>query len=140
MEAAQAMTDNPADGVPSGLLTGPAMRTVAMPADTNPAGDIFGGWVLAQMDVAGGIVAAQRARGRVVTVALESMSFHKPIKVGDIVSCFAEVVSIRHTSLTVRVHTEVVRRITGEPQTVTDGLFTYVALGDDGRPRPVDPA
>ena len=116
----------------------PAVRTLAMPADANPAGDIFGGWVLAQMDIAGGLVAAERARGRVVTVALESMAFHKPVKVGDIVSCYAEVTKVGTTSLTVKVHTEVLRQVTGEPQTVTDGLFTYVALGTDGRPRPVD--
>jgi acyl-CoA thioesterase YciA len=116
----------------------PAVRTVAMPADANPTGDIFGGWVLAQMDVAGGVVAARRARGRVVTVALDGLSFHEPIKVGDVVSCYAEVVEVGTTSLKVKVHTEVIRRITGEPRTVTDGLFTYVALGPDGRPRPVD--
>lgn len=116
----------------------PAVRTLAMPADANPAGDIFGGWVLAQMDIAGGLIAAGRAKGRVVTVALESMAFHKPVKVGDIVSCYAEVTDVGTTSLTVKVHTEVVRHVTGEPQTVTDGLFTYVALGADGRPRPVD--
>jgi acyl-CoA thioesterase YciA len=116
----------------------PAVRTVAMPADANPTGDIFGGWVLAQMDVAGGVVAARRARGRVVTVALDGLSFHEPIKVGDVVSCYAEVVEVGTTSLKVKVHTEVIRRITGEPRTVTDGLFTYVALGPEGRPRPVD--
>jgi len=116
----------------------PAVRTVAMPADANPSGDIFGGWVLAQMDIAGGVVAARRARGRVVTVALDGLSFHKPIKVGDIVSCYAQVVEVGTTSLKVKVHTEVIRQITGEPQTVTDGRFTYVALGPDGRPRPVD--
>lgn len=118
----------------------PAVRTLAMPADANPAGDIFGGWVLAQMDIAGGLIAAERAKGRVVTVALESMAFHKPVKIGDLVSCYAEVTKVGTTSLTVRVHTEVLRQITGEPETVTDGLFTYVALGPDGRPRPVDDA
>ena len=119
-------------------LRQPAVRTLAMPADANPAGDIFGGWVLAQMDIAGGLIAAERARGRVVTVALESMAFHKPVKVGEIVSCYAEVTQVGTTSLTVKVHTEVVRQVTGAPETVTDGLFTYVALGPDGRPRPVD--
>ena len=118
----------------------PAVRTLAMPADANPAGDIFGGWVLAQMDIAGGLIAAERARGRVATVALESMAFHKPVKIGDIVSCYAEVTKVGTTSLTVKVHTEVLRKVTGAPETVTDGLFTYVALGADGRPRPVDEA
>ncbi len=116
----------------------PAVRTVAMPADANPAGDIFGGWVLAQMDVAGGVVAAQRARGRVVTVALDGLSFHKPIKVGDIVSCYGEVVRVGNTSLAIEVVTKVERRLSDELITVTEGLFTYVALDDDGRPRPVD--
>jgi acyl-CoA thioesterase YciA len=123
---------------PAGGARQPAVRTLAMPADANPAGDIFGGWVLAQMDIAGGLIAAARARGRVATVALESMAFHKPVKIGDIVSCYAEVTKVGTTSLTVKVHTEVVREVTGEPETVTDGLFTYVALGPDGRPRPVD--
>jgi acyl-CoA thioesterase YciA len=116
----------------------PAVRTLAMPADANPSGDIFGGWVLAQMDIAGGVVAARRARGRVVTVALDGLSFHAPVKVGDIVSCYAEVVEVGTTSLKVKVHAQVIRQITGEPQTVTDGRFTYVALGADGRPRAVD--
>jgi len=118
----------------------PAVRTIAMPADANPAGDIFGGWVLAQMDIAGGLVAARRARGRVATVALEGMAFHKPIKIGDVVSCYARVVRVGTTSITVDVRTEVVRQITGEPFTVTEGLFTYVALDATGRPRPVEPA
>lgn len=120
------------------LRRDPAVRTVAMPGDTNPSGDIFGGWVLAQMDIAGGIVAARRARGRVATVALEAMAFHRPIKVGDIVSCFAWVQQVGKTSLSVKVETVVERRLSGEPVKVTEGLFTYVALNEEGRPRPVD--
>ena len=116
----------------------PAVRTVPMPADTNAAGDIFGGWVLSQMDIAAGIVAAKRARGRVATVALEAMTFHKPIKVGDIVSCYGEVVRVGTTSLAIEVVTKVERRLSDELITVTEGIFTYVALDDDGRPRPVD--
>jgi acyl-CoA thioesterase YciA len=115
----------------------PAVRTLAMPADTNPSGDIFGGWVLAQMDLAAGIVAAQRAQGRVATAALDGMSFHKPVYVGDLVSCYAQVVRIGRTSMTVQVDTYVLRRRTGEEVKVTEGRFTVVAIDEQGRPRPV---
>ena len=118
----------------------PAVRTVAMPADTNATGDMFGGWVLSQMDIAGGIVASKRAKGRVATVALEAMTFHKPIKVGDIVSCYGEVTRVGNTSVAVKVVTEVERRVSGDSILVTEGTLTYVALDDDGRPRPVDSA
>ena len=118
--------------------TAPATRTLAMPGDTNPAGDIFGGWVLSQMDIAGGIVAAKRARGRCATVALEALTFHKPVRVGDIVSTYARVSKVGRTSLTVAVVTEVERRQSDETIKVTEGTFTYVALDEDGRPRPVD--
>jgi acyl-CoA thioesterase YciA len=127
------------DDLVDGSRREPAVRTLAMPADANPAGDIFGGWVLAQMDIAGGLAAGYRARGRVATVGLESMTFHKPIKVGDIVSCYTEVVKVGTTSIAVKVETEVVRQITAEPVTVTEGIFTYVALDEGGRPRAVDP-
>jgi acyl-CoA thioesterase YciA len=115
----------------------PAVRTLAMPADTNPSGDIFGGWVLAQMDLAAGIVAAQRAHGRVATAALDGMSFHKPVYVGDLVSCYAQVVRIGRTSMTVQVDTYVLRQRTGEEVKVTEGSFTVVAIDEGGRPRPV---
>lgn len=117
----------------------PAVRTLAMPADTNPNGDIFGGWLLAQMDLAGGTVASMRAKGRVASVAIEGMSFHRPVFVGDLVSCYADVVRIGRTSLTVRIETLVRRRRTGETVKVTEGTFTYVALDHEGRPRPVPP-
>ena len=115
----------------------PALRTIAMPADTNPNGDIFGGWLLAQMDLAGGVVALRRACGRVATVGIEAMTFHKPVFVGDEVSCFAHVVKVGRTSIRVRVETWVRRHRTGEPVKVTEGVFTFVAIGDDGRPREV---
>jgi len=115
----------------------PAVRTLAMPGDTNPAGDIFGGWLLSQMDVAGGIVAYQRAGGRVATVALDAMMFHAPVQVGDVVSCFADVVRVGQSSLTVHVETWVERARTGAPVMVTDGRFTYVALAPDGKKRQV---
>ena len=110
-----------------------------MPADTNPSGDIFGGWVLAQMDLAAGIVAAQRSKGRVATVALDGMSFHRPVYVGDLVSCYAKVTRIGRTSITVLVDTFVLRGRTGEEVMVTEGRFTLVAIDQDGRPRPVPP-
>jgi acyl-CoA thioesterase YciA len=117
----------------------PAVRTLAMPADTNPSGDIFGGWVLAQMDLAAGIVAAQRARGRVATAALDAMSFHRPVYVGDLVSCYARVVRIGRSSLTVQVDTFVLRLREGAEVKVTEGRFTLVAIDAHGRPRPVPP-
>jgi acyl-CoA thioesterase YciA len=117
----------------------PAVRTLAMPADTNPSGDIFGGWVLAQMDLAAGIVAAQRAQGRVATAALDGMSFHKPVYVGDLVSCYAKVVRVGRSSMTVLVDTFVLRQRTSEEVKVTEGRFTIVAIDDQGRPRPVPP-
>jgi acyl-CoA thioesterase YciA len=117
----------------------PAVRTLAMPADTNPSGDIFGGWVLAQMDLAAGIVASQRAHGRVATAALDGMSFHRPVYVGDLVSCYARVVRIGRSSMTVQVDTFVLRQRTGDEVKVTEGRFTLVAIDEAGRPRPVPP-
>jgi acyl-CoA thioesterase YciA len=117
----------------------PAVRTLAMPADTNPSGDIFGGWVIAQMDLAAGIVAGRRAQGRVATVALDGLSFHRPVYVGDLVSCHAEVVKVGRTSMTVKVETYVIRSRTREEVQVTEGHFTMVAIDADGRPRPVPP-
>jgi acyl-CoA thioesterase YciA len=115
----------------------PALRSIAMPADANPNGDIFGGWLLAQMDLAGGNVAAQRAQGRVATVAITAMTFHLPVFVGDEVSCYAEIEKVGRTSITIRIETWVRRGRTGERVKVTEGVFTYVAIGDDRRPRAV---
>ncbi|HIC70940.1 MAG TPA: acyl-CoA thioesterase [Alphaproteobacteria bacterium] len=115
-----------------------ATRTVAMPADTNPSGDIFGGWVLSEMDIAGSIVASKRTKGRIATVGLEAMSFHKPIKVGDIVSNYARVVRVGRTSITVEVITAVERQLSGETIVVTEGLFTYVAVNEKGQPRLIE--
>lgn len=115
----------------------PAVRTLAMPADTNPSGDIFGGWLLAQMDIAAGIVAHERARGRVVTVALDAMAFHAPVFVGDLVSCYAEVVRVGRTSLSLHVEAWAKRSRTGEEVKVTEGRFTLVAVDENRRPRPV---
>jgi acyl-CoA thioesterase YciA len=117
----------------------PAVRTIAMPADANPNGDIFGGWLLSQMDIAGGTVAVQRARGRVATVAVTAMTFHQPVFVGDEVSCYGEVVKVGRSSIAIRVESWVRRGVSDDRIRVTEGLFTYVAIGPDRRPRPVPP-
>ena len=114
----------------------PAVRTLAMPTDTNPAGDIFGGWLLSQMDVAGGTVAYQRSGGRVATIAVEAMKFYKPVYVGDLVSCYAEVVRIGNSSMAIQVDAWSDRR-DGPVEKVTEAEFTFVAIDEKGRPRPV---
>ncbi len=113
------------------------IRTLAMPADTNPAGDIFGGWLLAQMDIAGGVLARDKGSGRVATIAVNSMVFHKPVFVGDVVCCYAEVVKIGNTSITVHIQAWALRDAAGERVKVTEGDFTYVAIDDNRQPRPV---
>jgi acyl-CoA thioesterase YciA len=118
----------------------PALRAIAMPGEANPNGDIFGGWLLAQMDLAGGSVASQRAQGRVATVAIAGMTFHRPVFIGDEVSCYAAVNRVGRTSITIHIETWVRRHLSTERVKVTEGLFTYVAIGDDRRPRPVPDA
>lgn len=116
----------------------PTTRLVPMPADTNAAGDIFGGWIMSQVDIAGSIVAHQRARGRVVTVAVNSFVFHKPVFVGDVISCYADIVKVGTTSLTVNVEVFAERnRRQEEVVKVTEATLTYVAVGADRKPRPV---
>ncbi|MAO54963.1 MAG: acyl-CoA thioesterase [Rhodospirillaceae bacterium] len=118
-----------------------AIRTLAMPADTNPSGDIFGGWVMAQMDVAGGIAAAQRAGGRVATVAVDGFIFHKPVNVGDVLCCYAEVVRVGTTSIAIRIEAWALRqRVRNRRVKVTEGIFTFVALDEAGKKRPVPEA
>ena len=124
--------------VKSNATREPALRTFAMPADANPNGDIFGGWLMAQMDLAGAVAALRRAGGRVATVAVDAMTFHKPVFVGDLVSCYAEVVRVGRTSMTVKIETFVERRLTRAIEKVTEATFTFVALDSAGRPRPVD--
>lgn len=114
-----------------------ALRAIAMPADANPHGDIFGGWLLSQMDLAGSSVATRRAHGRVVTIAVTEMIFHKPVFIGDEVTCYAEIVKAGRTSITVSIESWV-RRARGadaEEIKVTAGLFTYVAVDSDRKPR-----
>lgn len=120
---------------PKGELS---LRSLAMPADTNPAGDIFGGWLLSQMDIAGGLMSRQYSRGRTVTIAINGMTFHKPVFVGDVVCCYCAIERVGRTSLDVRVQAWVVREAhAGERVKVTEGIFTYVAVDDDRTPRTV---
>ena len=129
------MSDTAERTVPPGYE--PAIRAMPMPADANQNGDIFGGWVLSQMDIAGGQVAARRARGRVATVAITAMSFHQPVLVGDEVSFYGAVVKVGRSSIAVKIESWVRRGLSEERIKVTEGLFTYVAIGADRRPRPV---
>lgn len=108
-----------------------------MPANANPSGDIFGGWIMSQMDIAGGIHAYEVAKGRVATVAVDAMTFHLPVYVGDVVSCYCSTVRIGTTSIAVLVETWVRRRSNAAVEKVTEGRFTFVAIDADGRPRPV---
>lgn len=117
----------------------PQIRTIAMPADTNPAGDIFGGWLMSQMDLAAGNAAARRTHGRCATVAVDGMSFHAPVKVGDEVSLYAEVLSTGRSSLRIRVEAWRRSPAADDSVRVTSAVFTFVALDAAGRPRPVPP-
>lgn len=116
-----------------------SIRTIAMPADTNPAGDIFGGWLMAQMDLAGGTFARYVSQGRVATIAVDGFTFHKPVLVGDELTCYSSEVKRGTTSLTVKVEAWVRRGDTGEEVQVTSGLFTFVAIDKDRRKRPLPP-
>lgn len=117
---------------PRGELT---TRTLAMPADTNPEGDIFGGWVMAQMDIAGGLCAAQRAKGRVVTVAVDAMHFIRPVKVGDVLCVYTELQGVGRTSLKVHVEAWALRAQTTHREKVIQANFSFVAVDGSGRPR-----
>ena len=110
-------------------------KTVAMPADTNPNGDIFGGWLLSEMDIAGAILARKIAKGRVVTVAIEGMKFLLPVKVGDIVTCFGKLEKQGKTSLTIKLRVTSESWRAGDLKEVTNGKFVYVAIDKDGKPK-----
>jgi acyl-CoA thioesterase YciA len=114
-----------------------AYRTLAMPADTNPNGDIFGGWIMALMDVAGGISAKGHAQGRVVTAFVSNLSFLQPVKVGDVVCCYSDVLRTGRTSIGMSVEAWVLRQGHGERVKVTAAEFVYVAVDQNGRPRPL---
>lgn len=113
------------------------IQTIAMPKDTNRDGDIFGGWLVSQMDLGSAIFAGKIAKGRVVTVAIDGMAFLNPVRVGDTVACYAWLEKIGRTSMKIRLDVWVTRYRTGESVKVTSGVFTYVALGPDGKPTPV---
>jgi acyl-CoA thioesterase YciA len=125
-----------ADENPRGELT---VRTIAMPADTNANGDIFGGWVMSRMDQAGGIASVERAKGRVVTVKVDAMTFIRPVKVGDVLCVYTEIESIGRSSMKIHVEAFAQRFMTHITEKVTDATFTFVAIDDAGRPRPVPP-
>ncbi len=115
-------------------------KTIAMPADTNPNGDIFGGWLLSQMDLSGAVAAKRRARSRVVTVAINSMTFLKPVSVGDLVCCYGLLVNEGKTSMTYQIQVWILKHpFTEERVKVTEGLFTFVAVNQDGKSIPIDP-
>ena len=120
--------------MPAGV---PMIRTIAMPADTNPAGDIFGGWLMAQMDLAAGNAAARRARGRCVTIAVDGMAFLSPVHVGDEVSLYARMQSVGRTSMKILVEAWRRPRHDFDSVQVTKATFTFVAIDEAGRPRPV---
>ena len=123
-----------ATGEPSGDL---CIRTLAMPADTNGNGDIFGGWLLSQMDVAGGVFTSKVTKSRNVTVAIEAMNFRKAVYVGDLVSVYGKLVRIGRTSITIHLEAWVTRRKETQPILVTDGNFTYVSIDEQGRPQEI---
>jgi len=122
------------EDTPSGDLT---LRTMAMPADTNASGDIFGGWVLSQMDLAGGIAAGQRAIGRVVTISVDKMKFIRPVHVGDVLCVYTEIVRVGNTSMEIKLEAWALRQRYGHREKVTQAIFTFVSVDEDGRPRPV---
>ena len=135
------MTDTQAVHAPPVTETEPqgdlCTRTLAMPADTNQNGDIFGGWLLSQMDIGGGIFASKIAKSRTVTVAIDAMNFRKPVFVGDLVSVHANLVKVGKTSITVHLKAWVLRRKEMQSIMVTDGNFTYVSIDDQGHPQAV---
>ena len=116
----------------------PAIRVVAMPADANAYGDIFGGWLLSLMDNGAGLCAARRSKGRAVTVAIDAMVFHAPVKVGDEVSVYTRIDKVGRTSMTIAVEAYRRHRSEEEETKVTEARFTFVAIDDNGRPRAVD--
>ena len=115
----------------------PSVRAVAMPSDTNPSGDIFGGWLMSQMDIAGGVLASQIAEGRIATVAVDGMTFLRPVYVGDTVCVYGDIERIGNTSIVLHLEAWVLRRNQPPRIKVTEATFTFVAIDAEGRPRPV---
>ena len=126
--------DPTTEAAPRGELT---VRLIAMPGDTNANGDIFGGWVLSQMDQAGGIAAVERAQGRVVTVAIDAMTFIRPVRVGDVLCVYTAIDKVGRTSMKLHIEAWAQRFRSHRREKVTDATFTFVAIDDEGRPRPV---
>jgi acyl-CoA thioesterase YciA len=131
------MSNEPSDATPHGRLT---LRISAMPADTNANGDIFGGWVMARMDQAGGIAGVERAKGRVVTVKVDAMTFLRPMQVGDVLEIYTEVARVGRTSMTLAIEAWAQRFRTDRREKVTEATFVFVAVDDDGKPRLVPAA
>lgn len=133
------MTEQNKDGEPEGSLV---LRTLAMPSDTNPNGDIFGGWILSQMDIAGGILAKEVSQGRVATIAVNAMKFIRPVRVGDVVCCYGKVARVGTTSITLQLEVWI-KPLLHERDShdvrmkVTEAEFVFVAIDDDGKKRPV---
>ncbi|MEJ5218385.1 acyl-CoA thioester hydrolase YciA [Cognatishimia sp. D5M38] len=125
------MTDH---SEPSGELT---LRTLAMPSDVNVNGDIFGGWVLSQMDIAAGIVSRETSQGRAATIAVDAMKFIRPVKVGDVLCVYASLARVGRTSMAIEVEAWVRRGTIGTREKVTEAVFTFVAIDEEGRPRAV---
>ena len=127
------------EGSPQGNLL---LRTLAMPADTNANGDIFGGWIMSQLDLAGGILAKEISKGRIVTVSVGEIVFKKPVDVGDVVCCYGECTRVGRTSMSIRLEVWIKGYLdgeNGERHKVCEALFNYVAVDENGRPRPVYP-
>ncbi|MEM8572095.1 MAG: acyl-CoA thioester hydrolase YciA [Pseudomonadota bacterium] len=121
---------------PTGELT---LQTIAMPADTNANGDIFGGWLMSQMDLGCSVLARQRANGRVATVAVDGMSFHHPVRVGDVLSTHATMIKEGKTSMQIHIEVWIKRQPEGEHLKVTEALFVFVAVDEHGAKRPLPP-
>lgn len=130
------MSHKPTDNAPSprGTLS---LQTIAMPKDANANGDIFGGWLVSQMDLAAGVSARKQARGRVATVAIDAMVFLQPVKIGDIIGCYTEIHSIGRSSMRILVEVWETNDLDGHQSKLTEGIFTFVAIDDEGRTRPV---
>jgi acyl-CoA thioesterase YciA len=129
------MSNEASNDLPEGDRT---ITVVAMPADTNPSGDIFGGWILSQMDIAGGVTASRRAEGRTVTIGVQEMEFHKPVQVGDLVSCYTRVQKVGTSSIAIEIEAWTTNHYRqGALVKVTEGVFTYVAIDENRKPRPV---
>jgi acyl-CoA thioesterase YciA len=135
-------TDNQQDTPQKNVLPADrevALRVVPMPSDANHTGDIFGGWIMSQVDIAGSIPALRLAKGRIATVAVNAFTFRQPVLIGDLVSFYADIVRVGRTSITVDVEVYAERRVLGDVVKVTEATLTYVAVDDNRRPRPVNP-